>query len=189
MSRKIGAKFQDDIEKSCHEQNIFFHNIKDVYLPPDVRRRVRLPKNKYDALIYNKGVLFPVELKTTNKKSISFSESIIKQHQLEALESVADMEGIISGLLLNFREQPANYTFFVHIKDFMKYKYLAENQLEHTYKCREGKKLNKASIPLDICQEIGVELLSIKKKVNYRYFVQNLIDELIEKYNKGNEVT
>lgn len=182
MSRRIGARFQTDIETSCKEQDIFFHNIKDVFLPPDVRRRVRLPKNKYDSILYSNGNLFPMELKTTDKKSISFSESVIKQHQIENLEEASKFEGVIPGFLLNFREQPENLTYFIHIKDFIKYKDFAESQSEHPYRCRKGKKINGASISLDICQEIGVEVLSIKKQVNYRYFVKTLIDELSERW-------
>lgn len=183
MSRKIGSKFQEDIEKSCIEQNIFFHNIKDVYLPPDVRQRVKLPKNKYDVLIFHKGYLFPMELKSTNKKSISLSEKIIKQHQIDNLLEATNFDKVISGFLMNFRE-PTNKTFFIPIKEFVKYKHLAENDLEHNYKCRKNKKLNKASIPIDICEEIGYEVLNSKKRTRYRYMMTHLIDHLIEDYNK-----
>lgn len=184
MSRKIGARFQGDVEKSCNEQNIFFHNIKDVYLPPDVRKRVRLPKNKYDIIIFSKGYLFPMELKSTDKKSISFAESVIKQHQIENLEEAIKFERVIPGFLMNFRNQPDNKTFFIPIQEFVKYKHLAENQLEHDYKCREGKKLNRASIPIDICKEIGFEVLNIKKRTRFRYYISDLIDRLIEDYNR-----
>lgn len=183
MSRKIGSKFQEDIEKSSNEQGIFFHNIKDVYLPPDVRRRVKLPRNKYDIIIFNKGYLFPMELKSTDKKSISFSEKIIKQHQIHNLLEASKFDKVMPGFLMNFRE-PENQAFFVPIQEFVTYKYLAENQLEHNYKCREGKKLNKASIPIDICEEIGFEVLNSKKRTRYRYMMTDLIDRLIEYYNE-----
>lgn len=184
MSRKIGSKFQEDIEKSSNEQGIFFHNIKDVYLPPDVRRRVKLPRNKYDIIIFHKGYLFPIELKSTDKKSISFSEKIIKQHQIESLLEATKFDRVISGFLMNFRDQPDNKTFFIPIQEFVKYKHLAENQLKHDYKCREGKRLNKASIPIDICKEIGFEVLNVKKRTRFRYYISDLIDRLIEDYNR-----
>lgn len=181
MSRRIGARFQEDIEKSCSEQSIFFHNIKDVYLPPDVRQRVALPKNKYDIIIFSKGYLFPMELKSTDKKSISFSEKVIKQHQIEELEKATKFERVISGFIMNFRE-PENKAFFIPIKEFVKYKNIAENELEHSYKCREGKKLNKSSISIDICEEIGFEILNAKKRTRYRYMISHLVDQLIKDY-------
>lgn len=185
MSRKIGQQFQTDIENSCKEQDVFFHNIKDVFLPPDVRRRVRLPKNKYDSIIFHKGYLFPLELKTTNKKSLSFSESVIKEHQIEGLIEASKYEDVIPGFLINFREQPENLTYFIPINRFTEYKHIAENQMEHTYKCRKGKKLNRASIPVDICQEIGIEVLSVQKRIHHRYFIIDLLDSVIADYNRG----
>jgi penicillin-binding protein-related factor A (putative recombinase) len=79
--------------------------------------------------------------------------------------------------LFNFRE-PDNKSFFVHIQDFVTYKHIAENQLEHTYQS----KINKSSIPIAICQEIGIELKNVKKVKKYRYYLKILFDELIEKY-------
>lgn len=185
MSRKIGARFQEDIEKSCKEQGVFFHNIKDVFLPPDVRKRVRLPKNNYDAFMFSEqGYLFPIELKSTDKKSISFSESVIKTHQIEKLAEVASYERVIPGFLMNFRSQSNNLAYFIPINKFLEYKHLAENQLEHNYKCRKGKKLNKSSISLDICEEIGFEVLNIKKRTRYRYYINDLLERLINNYNK-----
>lgn len=188
LSRKIGARFQEDVERSCNEQNIFFHNIKDVYLPPDIRKRVKLPKNKYDVLIFHKGYLFPIELKSTDKKSISFSEKIIKQHQIESLLEATKFDKVIPGFLMNFRE-PKNRAFFVPIQDFVTYKHIAENQLEHNYKCRKDKKLNKSSIPIDICEEIGFEILNIKKRTRYRYIMTDLIDRLIDDYENNRTQT
>lgn len=177
-----GKKFENQIQESCNEQGVWFMRIKDVNIPYKYRRFIRVPRNEYDCLIYDNGILFPMELKSTNKKSISFSESVIKQHQIDSLVSASKFEGVFPGFLLNFREQPENLTYFVPIDKFTRYQDLAKNQSEHTYKCREGKKLNRASISLDICQEIGIELLSVKKQVNYRYFVKNLVDELSERY-------
>lgn len=180
-SRRVGQRFQEDIETSCQEQNVFFHNIRDVFLPADVRRRVSLPKNKYDTLLYHNGYLFPTELKTTKGKSIPFEA--IKDHQVENLKKDTDnFQGVTAGLLLNFREQPENLTYFIHINDYIDYMFYAENQLPHKYKCREGRKINRKSISLDICQEIGIELHSEIKRVRYRYFIKELLEEIISIY-------
>ena len=88
-----GKKFETDIENSAKEQKIFHFRVRDVNLPLDVRMggKVKIPKNKYDALLYYKDTLLPVELKSVNAKSISLSESMIKAHQLKNLEEASKL--------------------------------------------------------------------------------------------------
>lgn len=175
-----GKEFESSIEQSCADQSIFYFRVRDVNLPPDVRMRVKLPQNKYDSLLYYKNHLFPLELKATKAKSVSFAESVIKQHQIDNLLAASKYDGVISGILFNFYETEDNPTYFVEINDFIKYKNIAQNEItEHTYKS----KVNKSSISLNICKEIGVPVTSVKKKVKYRYYVNKLLSELIEKYN------
>jgi penicillin-binding protein-related factor A (putative recombinase) len=176
MIKNAGKVLENDIQKSCQEQNVYFYRIKDVN-PMMLKPHARVSKNDFDAFIYRKPNLFPVELKSTKAKSISFSESIIKAHQIEALAKAATYDGLIAGFLFNFRECD-NSTYFVHINDFIKYKNIAENELDHTY----ISKVNKSSIPIGICEEIGIKVENVKKKVNYRYYIGKLLDELIEKY-------
>lgn len=174
---KEGKMFEEDIETSCKDQSIFYYRIKDTFIPPDLRTRVRVTKNKYDSFIYRKPNLFPIEFKSTKDKKFSFSESIIKKHQIEALQDAATYDGLIAGFIFNFRSE-GNETWFVHIDDFIKYKHIAENGIkEHTYKS----KVNRASISLDICREIGIEVKNVKKKVRYRYYINQLVDCLINK--------
>lgn len=180
MSAKLsrvnyGRRLEDDVQKSCKEQNIFFHNIRDVFLPPDVRRRVRLPQQSYDCIMFHNKVLFPMELKTTKNKSISFAEAIIKQHQIDNLLEASKFENVIAGFLFNFREQPNNHTFFIPIERFVEYQNIAQNQLEHTYVSR----VNQQSIPIDICREIGYEVKAELKQVNYRYYMSDLLDTVL----------
>ena len=180
-----GKQFETNIENSCDKEDIFFFRVRDVFLPPDVRKRVRLPKNRYDSLIFNNGHLFPVELKSTKDKSISLAESVIKSHQIDNLEQASHFEGVIPGFIFNFRE-PDNLTYFIHIEDFLTYQHYATTQEQHPYQIRKGKKLNRASISLDICQEIGIEIMSVKKRVHHHYFLKQLTDELISLYqSKG----
>jgi penicillin-binding protein-related factor A (putative recombinase) len=175
---KEGKEFEKDIETSAAEQSIFYFRVRDVNLPPDVRMRVKLPQNKYDSLLFYKDHLFTIEMKSTKSKSVSFSESIIKQHQIDNLLEATKYDGVISGFLFNFRE-PDNKSYFVDIERFIKYKHIAENQLEHTYQS----KINNSSIPIGICQEIGIELRNVKKVKKYRYYLKMLFDELIKKYS------
>lgn len=176
---KEGKIFEASIEQSCSDQSVFYFRVRDVNLPPDVRMRVKLPPNKYDSLMFYKEHLFTIEMKSTKSKSISFSESIIKQNQIDNLKAATKFDGIISGFLFNFRIE-GNPTYFVDIDSFLEYQNVAQNELtEHTYKS----KVNKASISLNICKEIGVPVTSVLKKVKYRYYVNKLLDELIDKYS------
>ncbi|MEY8695856.1 Holliday junction resolvase RecU [Bacillus safensis] len=175
MSTNLGKVFEANIQQSAKDQSLFFYRIKDVN-PMAIKRNFGVSKNNYDCFLYAKGVLFPLELKSTKSKSISFSESMIKSQQIKHLEAASKYKGVIPGFLFNFRE-PENRVFFVHIEDFLKYKEIAENQLEHTY----ISKVNKSSIPIGICEEIGTEVRWMKKKVNYTYYINKMCDNLIRK--------
>jgi penicillin-binding protein-related factor A (putative recombinase) len=174
---KEGKQFEKDVEQSSKDQSIFYFRVRDVNLPPDVRMRVKLPQNKYDCLLYYKGCLLPVEMKSTKDKNISMKEHMIKAHQIKSLKEATTYENVIPGFILNFRE-PTNRAFFIHIDDFITYQNIAENKLEHTYKS----KINKSSIPIGICEEIGIEITNVKKQVNYRYYLNKMIDELIVRF-------
>ncbi|MCM3366038.1 hypothetical protein HKK70_08640 [Bacillus safensis] len=181
LSTNLGKVFEANIQQSAKDQSLFFYRIKDVN-PMAIKRNFGVSKNNYDCFLYAKGVLFPLELKSTKSKSISFSESMIKSQQIKHLEAASKYEGVIPGFLFNFRE-PENRVFFVHIEDFLKYKEIAENQLEHTY----ISKVNKSSIPIGICEEIGTEVRWMKKKVNYTYYINKMCENLINKMKVGNQ--
>ncbi|MEH7760203.1 Holliday junction resolvase RecU [Bacillus pumilus] len=175
LSTNLGKIFEANIQQSAKDQGLFFYRIKDVN-PMAIKRNFGISKNNYDCFLYAKGVLFPLELKSTKSKSISFSESMIKSQQIKHLEAAAKYEGVLPGFLFNFRE-PENRVFFVHIKDFLTYKNIAEKQLAHTYKS----KVNKSSIPIGICEEIGTEVRWMKKKVNYTYYINKMCENLISR--------
>jgi penicillin-binding protein-related factor A (putative recombinase) len=172
-----GKIFEENFESSCKKAKVFFSRNRDIYIPPDLRKRIQVPKNPYDYFMFSKGILFPLELKSTKEKSFSFSESIIKQHQIDSLTEAQEFDDVISGFIFNFRE-PTNRAFFVHIHDFNTYKDVAENGKEHTYKSR----VNGSSIPIGVCEEIGLEIKNKKLKTNYRYDIQSFVQEAIEKF-------
>jgi penicillin-binding protein-related factor A (putative recombinase) len=178
LSKNPGKEFEEQLKQSAKDQGIFFYRIKDVptmMLKPNAK----VSQNNFDSFIYKKPNLFPVELKSTGQKSISFEEKIIKKHQIQALEDAAKSDGVIAGFIFNFREYE-NFTCFVHIKDFLEIQRLSQNQIiDHEYKS----KLNKSSIGLDICKEVGIEIRNYKKKVKYTYYINSLLDSLIDKYS------
>lgn len=178
MAKNEGKLFEEDLKRSAADQHTFFYRIKDVpamMLKPNSK----VGKNDYDSFIYKKPNLFPVELKSTKSKSFSFSDKIIKDHQIKALRDAVQYDGIIAGFIFNFREYD-NYTAFVHINDFIEIKEMSQKQItKHRFKS----KLNKSSIGLDIVKEVGHEIKNTKKVKRYRYYIKALLDELIEKYN------
>jgi len=178
MSSKDGKRFEEDIAKSASNQNLFNFRIRDVD-HTSLKKGRAVPRNKYDFILYNKPYLFPMELKSTESKSISYSESNpkIKEHQIEALTEDSKFDGVVAGFLFNFRE-PNNKVYFVHIDDFNHYRKAAKGEVEHTY---EGR-MNEQSIPLHIVEQIGVEVKGVKKQTRYTYMVKKTLEELIKKY-------
>lgn len=108
---------------------------------------------------------------STKDKSISFQESVIKQHQIDKLTEAAGYDGVITGFIMNFRE-PNNKVFFIHIKDFLEYKHIVENQVTfHKY----SNKVNKSSIPIGIYEEIGIEIKGFKPRIWWHFHMKDLL--------------
>lgn len=180
--QNAGKVFEDNFQQSVKNspQPIFFDRIKDTFVPPDLRMRVRVSKNKYDCYLFSEGYLFPLELKSTKENRLAWNESIIKEHQIESLVEASKYSNVISGFIVNFRE-PENRVFFVSINKFLEYKNIAENQIKiHNYKS----KVNKSSMPIGICEEIGIEIQGFKKRTNYHYHINDFIRSAIEEYKK-----
>lgn len=172
-----GKIFEQQIKASAKKQGVYMYRIRDTS-PTQLKRNVKVSPNVFDCFIFSDGFLFPAELKSTKQKSISWDERIIKQHQIDSLKEAAIYSNIIPGFLFNFRE-PEDNTYFVHINDFLIYKDIAENGKEHTYKS----KVNKSSIPIGICREIGVKLISIKARTKYTYYTNQMCRDLIKNYS------
>lgn len=173
MSKNPGKMFEEDWATSCKEQNVYYHRIRDVFIPPDLRERVRVYPNKFDYYIYGEGILIPLELKSTNMKSIPFAESMVKQHQVDGLLEADQYEGVHAGFLFNFRAYDNN-TYFIPIREYIKYKEVALSGEHDAYES----KVNNKSIPLGICEEVGIEIRNELKRVRHRYFVDEFINEL-----------
>jgi len=180
MSKKQnpGKVFEKNIEDSVEESGNWLFRVRDVN-PMALKSRFNIPKNPYDTLIFDGRYLFTLELKSNQGKTISHrgSNPQIKPHQVEALIKASKHENIISGFILNFRS--VDKTFFLSIEEFVKYDKVTKGELEDTYK----NKVNEKSIPLAICEEVGIEILSVKKRVHNRYFINDFLDQAIRRYN------
>lgn len=186
MSKNPGKEFEAQFESSANSvENMFFYRIKDV-LHTSLKPGARVSKNKFDSFIYKHPNLVCVELKSVQSKSIGFQKDKldkrnkhIKWHQIDSLQKAVDTYGIIAGFVFNFRMEDSEETYFIHIDQFLEYKNVAENKLEHTYKS----KVNEKSITLDICREIGMSIRGVKARTRYSYHLKDFINRLQEKYN------
>jgi penicillin-binding protein-related factor A (putative recombinase) len=178
-----GKAFEEQLQLSSKNTKLFFYRIKDQSIPIEMRSKVPVSKNKYDCIIFDSGHLFTLELKSTGNKSISFDEKIIKQHQIDNLVEANTYDGVISGFIFNFREYE-NATYFVGIDEFNKYKDVAQSESsESSYV-----KLNKSSIPLEVCEQIGVKIQCYKKRTNFHYHIKTFVEEAIVRYGGSNEI-
>jgi penicillin-binding protein-related factor A (putative recombinase) len=180
-----GKIFEHSIKQSAEEQHIWFLRIKDVNLPMSIRSKVKLPQNQYDSVAFYKGHLFPLEFKSTKAKSFSLSNKIIKENQIINLQKAAQFDDVIPGFIFNFRE-PNNLSYFVHINNFIIYTQIAQGKMESIY----SSKVNQSSIPIGVIKEVGIPIRQAIKRTNYRYYINQLFDELIHTYeSNGNRTT
>jgi len=158
--------FEDDI-KSSETKNILVHRQRDVYIPPECRKcnKIHVPKNPFDFIIFQSPFLILTELKSSGAKSISLDEKIIKKHQIDNLSKFNKYEKTICGFIFNFRNYD-NQTYFVDIEDFVQF----------------AKEASRKSIPLDYCKDVGISVENKIKKVNYKYNLEKLFEDINSKY-------
>lgn len=139
-----------------------------MYIPPQCRTcktKIVVPKNPFDFLLFGDSVLMLLELKSTKQKSFSFSEKIIKKHQIKALEKYQYYPYVVPGFVFNF-QSVNNETYFLYIKDFIEFK----------------NNTTRKSVPYNYIKESGLLISCKKLKVNYRYNLEKFIDDVIIKY-------
>jgi len=158
------TQFEDDFKGSVSKDMIIIKN-RDVFLPPVCRTcnvaNIHLPAGLWDFTVYKYPILILLELKSTQSKSFSFDEKIIKAHQIKSLIKYKDYNGISSGFVFNFAKYD-NLTYFLDIKDYV-------NFTEAT---------DRKSIPLDYIEQKGVKILNQQKKVHYKYDIEGLFKML-----------
>jgi penicillin-binding protein-related factor A (putative recombinase) len=126
-------------------------------------------RNPFDYIIWDsrKHILYALELKTIDSKSIPFDRSPedkngkIHYHQIVGLNKWNEYDGIIAALIIEFRQ--IEKTVFIRIEDF--------NELME--------KTPKKSFNYDDLKKYQIKYLPImqhKKKVNYRYDVGELLE-------------
>ena len=143
-----GKDFENQIKLSIEKDGYFYHRLKDAaqsFNPSQLSNLRFSSKNPYDCFLYAYPTLFALELKSTKSTSFSFwradfedkSKSqtfLIHKHQIEGLLNASKYEGVIAGLILNFRN--VNHTYFWRIDDFLITNYISFiKRFLKMYKC------------------------------------------------------
>ena len=134
-------------------------------------------KSPCDCFIFDGDVLFPLELKSVSGKSISFERTendkgVIHKHQIDYLSDASHFKNVIPGFILDFRSSEKTYFYF--IGDF-------QNMINHITK----KSFNEVDM-----EKYGQPILVDKRKlkVNYRYDINKLLDDIKSKRIKGEDL-
>ena len=169
ISKSVGKVFEENWKKSVPE-NIW------IYRPPDAAQsfnqssKLRFSqKSPCDYMMFDGYHFFCLELKSVAGKSISFERTKndkgeIHYHQIEYLKSCLNYKNIIPGLIIDFRE--TDNTWFLNIKEW-----------DDLINSISKKSFNES----DLISYSHPILISKKKlKVNYRYNIQQFIDDVTE---------
>lgn len=158
-----GKLFEKTFADSIKKEKFWFHRIKDTSAPWNNTGDTRgfTAKNPYDLILFGNYHLFLLELKSTKGTSFSFSEKIIKAHQIKKLLEASTFDRINAGFIFNFRT--TDKTYFISIQDFVQFK----------------ESSGKQSINEKDCINIGILINQTTKKVHNHYHICELIDAVI----------
>lgn len=168
-----GKIFEDDFRSSVNKDRCLLVRLNDQ--PQSFAKTARFSlKPPCDFMLYDSftGRLFPLELKTTKYKSMSYesideenpANAMIHKHQLEELLRFSKYNGVKSGLLLNFRTEESGIqrTYYISIENFL----------------NMCKKVNKKSINEIDLLTIGnaKKVNGAKKRTRYAWDINELLD-------------
>lgn len=164
-----GKKFEDDFRKSIGDQ-ILLYRLPDAAQSFGKSSNLRFSKkNPFDYLLWDSSsrILYALELKTVQGKSISFERSKdesgkIHYHQIEGLNDWNKYNGIICGFIIQFRQD--NVTLFIEIDQFNKLISILDKK-SFTMADLDNNHINYIIIP------------NTKLRVRYRYDVAQFIND------------
>lgn len=167
----VGKDFENQFRASV-PQDVYYQRIKDPAQSFTQNSSLRFSlQNPYDCFIYSYPVLFTLELKSTQGNSLTFYKKdlindgkkhtfMIKKNQLEGLNESNKYEGIVSGLVINFRG--TNHTYYLSIEQ-------ANNLINNIDK----KSFNEQ----DVINHDGYLIEQHLKKVKYNYNLEKFIED------------
>lgn len=123
--KNTGKRFEEDFSKSVPRQHLI-HRLPDAAQSFGGSSNLRFSrKNPFDYLLFDTEhrTLYALELKTVDKKSISFErtedeEKEIHLHQIKGLQAWGQYSGVVAGFVIEFR--PIENTIFIDISSFCK---------------------------------------------------------------------
>lgn len=169
MAMNVGKIFENQFKKSIPEDVMYFR-IPD---PAQSFEKVAKFSHKppFDCFMFYGGTLFCLELKTTKSKSFTIERTkddkgMIHFHQIENLREYSKYNGIVSGLICNFRieDKDLELTYFISIENYDK------------MLSKIGDK--KSFSMIDMINNGAVKIESVKKRVHYMYDVGSFIKSM-----------
>jgi len=157
-----GKRFEQNFRKSVPE-DIFYYRFNDGTASwGSEKTRFQTP-NMCDCMIFYKNSLFLIELKSHKGKSLPFVA--IRNNQLEKMTDACRFDNILPLFIINFSDVGETYGIYAEkINEFIK-------------------TASRKSIPIDWCMKNGIEIKSVRKKVNFVYEIEQSLHEFIsQKY-------
>ncbi|MCT4544542.1 MAG: Holliday junction resolvase RecU [Vallitalea sp.] len=159
MAKNAGKQFEDDFKASIPKE-VFYYRFRDGTANFNGQKNENVRFQQYnicDCLLYKGNRLFLLELKSTKKKSVPFS--MIRKTQIDQLLKASPHKNIIAGFIFNFREHEETYYLdVITIKNYID-------------------TADRKSFPIDWVRDNGVLIQQRKLVKNYRYNVQDFINE------------
>lgn len=155
MNKSAGKRFEEQIEKSCKKQDIFFLRLKDAggwNRGEDTRFTVH---NLCDCVMHFKNYTLLVELKTHLGKSIPLTA--LKQYEKM---SKVNHNGVVALFILNFRELGETYL-------------ITAKEVERCLNYRK-------SVDLKFCQDNGFLVSQEKLRTNYIFDLKKVFENFIK---------
>lgn len=157
--KNAGKAFEEDIKKSVPE-GCWVYRFKDgtANFRGAKNENVRFQAhNICDFMIMSRDNLVLLELKSHAGASIPFN--CIRKNQIDEMTKIEHPK-IKTYFVLNFRDSEKTYAILS--KDLKEY-------MESS---------SRKSIPISWCEENGIEIIGVKKKVRYRYLLKDFLEKL-----------
>lgn len=174
--KNVGKRFEEDFKNSV-PSDCFIHRLKDSAQSYSNSSDTLFSwDNPFDYFLFDcrARTLYCLELKSTKSTSISYqqckednSKRMIKWHQIQSLIDASKYDNIVSGLVLNFRNESNNdqRTYFFEINDFIK-----------TKKSNDKHSINE----IDILMNGGKKIHGNIKRTRYHWDIESFLRD----YNK-----
>lgn len=176
MAGNNGKRFEGNFKKSALNQGLFFERFIDSNKFNFGEGTRFTPQNPSDCFIFDTECLYYIELKSTIGTSISFNQPctekgkgtyMIKPHQVNALLERSNYPNVYCMLILDYADRVTKGgttieggTYAIPIKTFVDW----------------ANSVDKKSINLNDCQEIGIQVPRKRKKINYTYDIKTVLD-------------